>query len=695
MKLVLSVLSGQPGGLKRGTEHTFDYQGGVIGRNATCDWRIEDSTRTISGRHATISYRDGRFYITDTSTNGVYLGDAETPLGRGHSTEVVQGTRLRFGDYVISARLQEDGGSQSRSGPRMSIVPDASSQHGEVDPLSALGAEYSGRSDNIYATGRGTSTASRDPMPTPRRRGDDTLGSFFGSAPTQATKSDPFADLGGGPSRPRPSTDRPDPAGGHSGGSDQTAYIPRDIGADFASPPPRQAQPQPQEMPQSQPRPAPAPASIAQTLENDIGARLSSALATELGNPGSGQARESADAGSGAHDHGARQAPPRQQPPAAPPSGGGSAAGPIPDHVSWEDLLGGGGGSAAASGPAIAPATPAGTGQRSPAAAQPLPPLDSLLGSEPDARPAQPTPSQPAQSPVETRTPGPEATSPAASEPSRPPRARRTPGNNLLSDLVTPASTGSGPRAGNGEKPPAEGATLDPVSALRARASHRAASPPQQPAPAAAPAPSAAPAAPAAPVSADLDAVLTAAGLDPQTIPADRKAAVAAEVARTARAAAEGLSDVLAARRLFKEEFRLDQTRIQPEDNNPFKFYGSGQEALQRALSKPEPGFLKLDEAMETGFTEIKAHEMAAVTVMQEAIGAILAQLDPASIQAEDAAGGFFGRGDGKALWERYKELHAQLSQDPETTTRRLVSDQFMRAYDKNLAALKGKDRSR
>jgi len=197
----------------------------------------------------------------------------------------------------------------------------------------------------------------------------------------------------------------------------------------------------------------------------------------------------------------------------------------------------------------------------------------------------------------------------------------------------------------------------------------------------------------ASPGTAAFDAVLTAAGIDPKTVPEADREAVACELARTAKAAAAGLSDVLAARRLFKEEFRLDRTRIQPEQNNPFKFYKTGEEALNKAAAGESSGFLPLGAAMTEGFTELKAHELASVTAMQEAIATVLAKLDPASIQAEDAAGGFFGRGDGKALWERYKELHAGLSQDPEATSRKIVSEQFLRAYEKTLATLRAKDR--
>ncbi len=198
MKLTLSIRSGQVGGLKRGLEHTFDEAGGVIGRNAACDWQIEDATRTLSGRHATISFRDGHFYITDTSTNGVFVGGSSEPLGRNRSAEITPGMRLNFGDYGVVATLQDDGrAADSRVAPRMSIAPEVSPRGLSTDPLDMLGTGT--EHEALSLTERSRSTGFQ---PTPRRAAggsrtgrDDTLGSFFGSTAPQR-KDDPFADLG-------------------------------------------------------------------------------------------------------------------------------------------------------------------------------------------------------------------------------------------------------------------------------------------------------------------------------------------------------------------------------------------------------------------------------------------------------------------------------------------------------------------
>src|SRR5690606_37294916 len=49
----------------------FTPRGGVIGRAADCDWVIADSKRVISGQHARVTHRDGDYFLTDTSSNGI------------------------------------------------------------------------------------------------------------------------------------------------------------------------------------------------------------------------------------------------------------------------------------------------------------------------------------------------------------------------------------------------------------------------------------------------------------------------------------------------------------------------------------------------------------------------------------------------------------------------------------------------
>ena len=55
----------------------FREDGGTIGRSLENDWILPDPDRFISGRHATIDYQSGSYYIADVSSNGVYINGAE------------------------------------------------------------------------------------------------------------------------------------------------------------------------------------------------------------------------------------------------------------------------------------------------------------------------------------------------------------------------------------------------------------------------------------------------------------------------------------------------------------------------------------------------------------------------------------------------------------------------------------------
>ena len=140
MELVFDVVSAQqfvPGLM---TTKTFKQAGGVIGRAEDCDWVIPDRKRVLSGRHAEVSYRDGAFYLTDTSSNGVQLKDSGASLRKGEPQRVEHGSVYCLGDFEIRARLIRDPalfeGDIGRPRPAGSIIPDDAFL--DLDPLTAL-----------------------------------------------------------------------------------------------------------------------------------------------------------------------------------------------------------------------------------------------------------------------------------------------------------------------------------------------------------------------------------------------------------------------------------------------------------------------------------------------------------------------------------------------------------------------------
>lgn len=77
----------------------------AIGRSTDNDWVLPDPERLVSARHCVIQYKDGRYYLTDNSTNGVELVNAGIRLRRGNSEPLQDGEVIRIGEYEIQARI--------------------------------------------------------------------------------------------------------------------------------------------------------------------------------------------------------------------------------------------------------------------------------------------------------------------------------------------------------------------------------------------------------------------------------------------------------------------------------------------------------------------------------------------------------------------------------------------------------------
>ncbi|WP_226643382.1 type VI secretion system-associated FHA domain protein TagH [Microbulbifer variabilis] len=107
MDLILSVLADPAGANMLKHTKLFTKEGGSLGRSADNYWVLPDPERVVSSQHAQISFSDGQFFLTDTSTNGTYHNDGDNPLGKGNKLPLNEGDIINVGDYRLKVTLRQ------------------------------------------------------------------------------------------------------------------------------------------------------------------------------------------------------------------------------------------------------------------------------------------------------------------------------------------------------------------------------------------------------------------------------------------------------------------------------------------------------------------------------------------------------------------------------------------------------------
>jgi type VI secretion system FHA domain protein len=170
MILTLEITGPQAEKLGAIRRKVFNATGGTIGRLPDNYWALPDPY--ISSRHALIRYRDGVFYIEDTSTNGVFVNSQDNRLVKGQPHALKSGDWIFIEPYEIRASI---------TGP----VKEAASTISDLFPAS---------SDNPFAP---PSAVTREPFVPPF----DHL-----PEPIPDDELDPMKKLGFGPTPSRPNS---------------------------------------------------------------------------------------------------------------------------------------------------------------------------------------------------------------------------------------------------------------------------------------------------------------------------------------------------------------------------------------------------------------------------------------------------------------------------------------------------------
>lgn len=123
MILTLEVTGPQAQEMGAGARKVFKAIGGTIGRLPDNDWVFPDPY--VSGRHALIRYVNARFFVEDTSTNGVFINSPDNRLTRGQPQQLRDGDLLYIDAYQINVSIQKDAASETVKDPFAALKPGA------------------------------------------------------------------------------------------------------------------------------------------------------------------------------------------------------------------------------------------------------------------------------------------------------------------------------------------------------------------------------------------------------------------------------------------------------------------------------------------------------------------------------------------------------------------------------------------
>jgi type VI secretion system FHA domain protein len=177
-------------------------------------------------------------------------------------------------------------------------------------------------------------------------------------------------------------------------------------------------------------------------------------------------------------------------------------------------------------------------------------------------------------------------------------------------------------------------------------------------------------------------------------VPAD-PLAVLQGLGRAFRAVVSGLRRTMIARAAVKGEFRIDQTVIRESGNNPLKFSANDDDAVAALLGTFRHSDMSAEWAIGEAMRDIRLHELAVATAMQQAVRDVLAGLAPAKVEKRAGSGALDMLPWRKAArrWQEYEALHRETVQGMTDDFDLVFGTSFMRAYERAMSELSAQQR--
>lgn len=146
MILTLEVTGGQAEELGIDTRKVFDSIGGTIGRLPDNDWVFPDPY--VSGRHALIRYVNGKFFVEDTSTNGVFVNSRDNRLSRTQPHQLKTGDCIYIDAYQIQVSIEKPAAGSRQDEDPFELLK-ARAQNGRGDKTVALMPKEDDRTESM------------------------------------------------------------------------------------------------------------------------------------------------------------------------------------------------------------------------------------------------------------------------------------------------------------------------------------------------------------------------------------------------------------------------------------------------------------------------------------------------------------------------------------------------------------------
>jgi len=192
---------------------------------------------------------------------------------------------------------------------------------------------------------------------------------------------------------------------------------------------------------------------------------------------------------------------------------------------------------------------------------------------------------------------------------------------------------------------------------------------------------------------ADIDIGLSAfcrgAGIDPQSVTPEARAAALQLAGQLLREAVLGLMDLNQNRNEFRNRFRI--AALPPEvPESPLSFSRGVDEALVRLLTTVSTRAGSV-EAIRSNFRELKAQNVSLVVAMRAAFEEFLSRVDPKELEERFERAtkrGVFGAQNKTRYWDLYSELFSGLVQRPPDGFPHLFIEAFAKAYEAKVRVL-------